>query len=276
GFYSPEVLVGDARRHGVPIVRPAINHSRWRCTVEAGAVRLGFAYVAGLGPQAGQAIEAEREQHGPFRSLFDFVERTQLSREAIENLIAGGAFDSFGLARRELLWQLGLIYRPAGRQAAQRQAALPLPTEQDMVRLPALSAWQRTVADYAILRLSPDSHPMAFLRRRLGRGVTPVEQLADVADGAGVRVAGLVVSRQRPPTASGFLFVTLEDETGLANVIIRPLIYQRYRTIARTEPVIVVYGRLQRRDGVTNVVASLLRPLRLPRDLTTPEAHHFR
>jgi error-prone DNA polymerase len=155
---------------------------------------------------------------------------------------------------------------------------LPLPTEQDMVPLPPLSAWQRTIDDYAILQLSPDGHPMAFLRQRLTGGrppIIPIKALAETADETRVRIAGLVVCRQRPQTASGFLFMVLEDETELANVVVRPWVYERYRALARTQPCIIVEGLLQRRDGVTNVIAIKLRPLELPGELPAPEGHNF-
>ena len=163
GFYGPHVLVNDGRRHGVEVLPPDINRSGADCTIEPDgahvgaqqaaplpdvgfAVRIGLRYVAGLSEATAKEVEEERERNGEFRSLFDFLERTRLKREPIEKLIACGAFDSFGLARRELLWQLGLLYRSDGRNAVERQLALPMPTEQDMpygpsgvVELPAIS-----------------------------------------------------------------------------------------------------------------------------------------
>jgi error-prone DNA polymerase len=154
-------------------------------------VRIGLRYVAGLSEATAREVEEERKRNGEFRSLFDFLERTRLKREAIENLIACGAFDGFGLERRELLWQLGLLYRSDGRNAVERQLALPLPTEQDMVELPAMTDWGRMAADYAVLGLSPNRHPMAFLRRQLNEGVVPSSMLESLADGTPVEVAGL-------------------------------------------------------------------------------------
>jgi len=239
-----------------------------------GVVRVGLRYVAGLSEATAREVEAERERNGPYRSLFDFLERTRLKREAIENLIACGAFDGFGLERRELLWQLGLLYRSDGRNAIERQLALPLATEQDMVELSAMTDWDRMAADYAVLGLSPGHHPIAFLRPQLQEGVVPSRMLDSLADGTPVEVAGLVVCRQRPGTAKGFVFLVLEDEFGLVNVIVKPDLYQRQRSLVRTEPFVIVRGELQRRDGTVNLLAESFRTLRLGAGVT-PAAHNF-
>jgi len=246
-------------------------------------VRIGLRYVAGLSEATAKEVEEERERGGEFRSLFDFLERTRLKREPIEKLIACGAFDGFGpstalragLERRELLWQLGLLYRSDGRNTVERQLALPLPTEQDMiVELPAMTDWDRMAADYAVLGLSPGSHPLTFLRPQLHEGVIPSRMLESLADGASVEVAGLVVCRQRPGTAKGFVFLVLEDEFGLVNVIVKPGLYQRQRSLVRTEPFVIVRGELQRRDGTVNLVAESFRTLRLAAGVA-PAAHNF-
>jgi error-prone DNA polymerase len=193
----------------------------------------------------------------------------------MENLIACGAFDGWGLERRELLWQLGLIYRSDGRNAVERQLALPLPTEQDMVvGLPAMTDWDRMTADYAVLGLSPGHHPLAMLRPQLHEGIVPSRMLESLADGTAVEVAGLVVCRQRPGTAKGFVFLVLEDESGMVNVIVKPDLYQRQRSLVRTEPFVIVRGELQRRDGTVNLVAESFRTLRLGAAVA-PEAHNF-
>jgi error-prone DNA polymerase len=314
GFYGPHVLVNDGKRHGVEVLPPNINSSGADCTLEpvsgdAGehaafiegaassaptgdgaqqaaplpdvgfAVRIGLRYVAGLSEATAKEVEEERERRGEFRSLFDFLERTRLKREPIENLIACGAFDSFGLERRELLWQLGLLYRSDGRNAVERQLALPLPTEQDMpgragFALPAMTDWDRMAADYAVLGLSPGSHPMAFLRSQFHEGVVPSRMLESLADGAAVEVAGLVVCRQRPGTAKGFVFLVVEDEFGLVNVIVKPDLYQRQRSLVRTEPFVMVRGELQKRDGTVNLLAESFSAPRLAAGVA-PAAHNF-
>jgi error-prone DNA polymerase len=231
--------------------------------------------VEGVGEKSGNAVEDARDRGGPFRSLRDFCWRTGLRREAGENLIRAGAFDAFGLNRRELLWQLGLVYQPDGRNSAERQMPLPLPTEQDEVPLRDLTRWERLVADYETLGFSTHDHPMAVIRNVLGEGIVSTAHLETLPDGIEVQLAGMVVCRQQPCTAKGFVFLVLEDESGLANVVVKPAVYLRCRALVRTEPFVIVSGRLQRRDGVTNVIATSFRPLRVPRELVAPEAHNF-
>ena len=274
GFYGPHVLVNDGKRHGVEVLPPEINRSGANCTVEGDAVRVGLRYVRGLSEATAREVEEERRRNGPHRSLFDFLERTRLKREVIENLVACGAFDDFGLERRELLWQLGLIYRSDGRNAAERQLALPLPTEQDMVALTPMTDWDRMAADYAVLGLSPTYHPMALLRPRLHEGIVTSRMLESLPDGTPVAVAGLVVCRQRPGTAKGFVFLVLEDEVGLVNVVVKPHLHERQRSLVRTEPFVIVHGELQRRDGTVNVIAESFTPLGAD-GASAPEAHNF-
>jgi len=238
------------------------------------AVRIGLRYVRGLSEKKGaKEIEDERRRNGDFRSLFDFIERTRVKREVIENLIACGAFDSFGLERRELIWQLGLIYRSEGRNTEQRQLALALPTEQDMVHLQPMSDWDKMRADYIILGMSPNVHPMSFLRPRLHEGIASTAMVASIDDGKPIEVAGLVVCRQRPQTAKGFIFMVLEDEFGLVNVIVKPDVYETHRTLVRGEPFVIVRGAFQRRDGITNLMAESFVPLTAGG--LSPAAHNF-
>jgi error-prone DNA polymerase len=240
------------------------------------AVRIGLRYVRGLSLEKGaREIEDERRRNGPYRSLFDFIQRTKLKREQTENLIAAGAFDCFGLERRQLLWQLGLIYRSEGRNdTAQRQLALPLPTEQDMVPLPPMTEWERMKTDYLVLGLSPGPHPMAFLRPGLNEAMVTSRMLDAVPDGAPVEIAGLVVCRQRPGTAGGFVFLVLEDEFGLVNVIVKPDLYERQRPVVRGQPFVIIRGELQRRDGLTNLIAESFTPMSVDPKLE-PASHNF-
>jgi error-prone DNA polymerase len=271
GFYSPEVIIGDARRHGVRVLPVDINSSRWRCTVEDGAIRVGFRYVKSVGEAGGKTVEAARDDNGPFRSIRDFCWRTRLRREGVENLIRAGAFGSLGLNRRELLWQLGLVWQPSG-----AQMPLALPTKQDEVSLQDFDRWEQLVADYDVVGFSMDDHPMRVIRSTLDQGVSSTVNLDTIMDGANVRVAGLVVCRQRPTTASGYLFLVLEDEYGLINVIVRPKVYERYRAVARTVAFLIISGQLQRHEGVTNVIATSLIPLHVDHGFLAPQAHSFR
>jgi error-prone DNA polymerase len=238
------------------------------------AVRIGLRYVRGLSRETALPVEAERRKNGGFRSLFDFLERTHVKREAVENLIACGTFDGFGLERRELLWQLGLIYRSEGRNAEQRQLALALPTGQDMVPLRPMTDWDRMAADYSTLGMSPAYHPMSFLRSSLHEAIVPTRMLGSLPHGAPVELAGMVVVRQQPGSAKGFVFLLIEDEFGLANVIVGPNLYEAQRSLVRSAPFVIVHGTLELRDGTTNIAAKHFTELAVPRGLA-PEAHNF-
>ena len=285
GFYPPHVLTNDAKRHHIELRRPDINVSAAACTVEEpdtsrgegrGAVRVGLGYVHGVGEAGGRRAEQERAAAGPFASLFDFVQRTGLSREATANLISIGAFDGFGLNRRELIWQLGLfsggLQRAALRRPRERQLRLPLPTEQDQVALAGFTGYQRMVADYELLSLSPDSHPMQFLRPSLGEGVASSRHLRSMPGGETVEVAGLVVCRQRPLTARGIVFLLLEDEFGLMNVLVSRELDERFRDDVRTAPFVRVRGVLETRAGEQRtLIASFVHEVVPAEAFRTPE-----
>jgi error-prone DNA polymerase len=310
GFYPPHVLTKDAQRHGVAVRRPDINRSRAHCTVEgiadegiagedprapiegvheayvglvedevageAGAVRVGLGYVQGVGEAGAQRIEAERDRVGAYRSLFDFVQRTGLGREATTNLIRIGAFDSFGLNRRELIWQLGLFaggFQQADlRRPRNRQLRLDLPTAQDEVALADFTAYQRMAADYALLRLSPDSHPMQFLRHRLGEGVVSSRHIREMPGGRHVETAGLVVCRQRPLTARGIIFLLLEDEFGMLNVLVSRELSEASRDVVRGASFVRVRGELETRAGEQRTLVATSVETLLPAEaLAMPE-----
>jgi error-prone DNA polymerase len=283
GFYQPSVLTGDARRHGIVVLPPDINRSRVRSTVESDtAFRLGFSSVREVSVASAETIVAE-QQREPFRSLFDFVQRTGLHRTGIENLILAGAFEELGLDRRELLWQLGLFVGVAGQRrgraeseaARGRQLALPLPVEGDMAPLPPMSDWERLVADHHAMDFSPTMHPMGLLRQWLGERVHTSLHMEHLLDGTEVQVAGLVVCRQRPHTAKGVLFLLLEDEFGMTNVVVHRRLYERQRLLVRSEPFVIVDGTLQRRGATVNVLARSFKLIRPPRDLVAPTSRNF-
>ena len=271
GFYPPHVLTNDAKRHGIAVLRPEINTSRTGCSVEPpdpdhlGAVRIGLGYVQQVGEAGALAIERARAT-GPFTSLFDFVQRTGLARRATQSLIQIGAFDAFGLNRRELIWQLGLLgeglERSALRIPQERQLRLALATQQDEVALPDFSPYQRMAADYELLHLSPDSHPMQFLRPQLGEGVVSSNHLRSLSANAQVTIAGLVVCRQRPLTAKGIVFLLLEDEFGMVNVMVNRELDEKYLPIVRASMFVAVDGILEERAGEQRtIVATSLREL---------------
>lgn len=201
-----------------------------------------------------------------FRSLFDFTQRTGLPRRATLALIQVRAFDELGLNRRELLWQLGLfcdgMQRSVLRLPAERQLKLSLATEQDEVALVDFDAYQRMAIDYSLLRLSPDSHPMQFLRPALGEGVLLSHHLQQLGGGKTVEVAGLVVCRQQPMTVRGTVFLLLEDEFGMMNVLVSRELAERQRDVVRLASLVVAKGVLETRAGEQRtLVATSLREL---------------
>jgi error-prone DNA polymerase len=260
GFYPPEVLIGDARRHGVPILPPDVNHSQAACALEGQgsslAVRLGLGYVHGLG-EVWQARVVQRRGDRPFQSLGDFCQRVRLPRPVTENLIRAGALDGLGGARRALLWELGGLAYP--------EEGLDVEVPVEPAALPALSAGERMGWEYELLGLAPEDHVMSLYREALeARGVLSSQALAEGRDGQTVRVAGRVVVRQRPPSARGVLFITLEDETGLANLVVRPGVYERYREALRTATLLLAEGRLQREGEAFSVLVQSAVKLRWP------------
>jgi error-prone DNA polymerase len=282
GFYPPHLLINDAKRNKereVHVKSPDINTSGLKCTViNAGnrLVQIGLAFIKGLGEEGAKSVIAEREANGPFRSLADFVRRMPLRPDAIENMISVGTFDSFGLGRRELLWQVGLFIQPRrfGQERVTKtrarkpnrvsgmQPALPLPIEQDAVELVPTSVWERVAADYRVLGMSPLYHPLGLLRTKLPAGIATTKDIETMKDGAHVRIAGLVVCRQRPQTAKGVQFLLIEDEMGTANIIVYANLYERQRNIVRSEHFILIDGIIKREDRNLNIVATNIGELR--------------
>jgi error-prone DNA polymerase len=263
GFYPPEVIVDDARRHGVAVLAPDVNRSRVECSLEGSgdsspAVRLGPRYVHGLG-EAWPARVVERRGEHPYRDLADFCRRARLPRPVVENLIRAGAADSLSErrssgGRRDLLWQLG--------ELAYSEEGLDLESPLEAVALPHLSPAERMGWEYELLGLAPGEHVMALYREALhARGILSSREFVERENGEAARIAGLVVVIQRPPSARGFAFATIEDEVTLMNVILRSRVYTRYRATLRTAPLLVIEGVVQRQDGVVNLLADRVAPL---------------
>jgi error-prone DNA polymerase len=254
GFYNLETLKEDARRHGIRILNPDINKSREECTVEGDSLRLGLLNVADIGPAAANQIVQERDGHGPYRSLADFMERSGLTQESLHNLSDAGALDSFRRDRRGARWEIGLRYRPVN-----QQLALALPIEQDMTKLPSLTDWEVMQGEYRSMGLFPQGHVMAYLRPSLPSKVLASSETLHVEDGVEVTVAGLVIRRQRPLAKA--VFITLEDEHGHIPLIVWPKVYQRYKDQLR-EPFLLVKGVVSRREGTMNIVVDQVEALR--------------
>ena len=249
GFYPAHVVVSEARRCGVEVRPVDVETSDLRATVEDQALRLGLAVVNGLGETGGQSV-VEARSFGPFRSLVDFCRRTKLGRKAIEPLIWAGAFDTWGVPRRQLLWELKMAL-----EAAQGPPELPIPTSEGHPRFAFLSPRGRLWTEVAHTGMSAGEHLTSLVSDNLRAvGVTPSRELPGLEDGRWVQVGGMIVSRQRPPTAKGVAFLALEDEDGLINIVVRPEVYEESRA-ALHSPFVIVKGQLQRRSKAISVLA---------------------
>ncbi len=260
GFYSPQSLVADARRHGVVVHRPDVNASLAHATLaEAGTqVRLGLSAVRGIGTDLAERLVADREAHGPFASMLDLTARVKLSVPQAEALATAGAFAGFGVSRREALWT-------AGAAAGQRPDRLPgVGVATHTPVLPGMSEIELSAADVWATGVSCDSFPTQFLRADLDAlGVIPAVRLTTVPDGTRVLVAGAVTHRQRPSTARGVTFVNIEDETGMVNVLCTPGVWTRHRRLAQTATALLIRGRVQNASGAITVLADRLGALEL-------------
>ncbi|GAA4620409.1 error-prone DNA polymerase [Saccharopolyspora hordei] len=275
GFYSPQSLVADARRHGVRVHGPDINASRVEADLEPDAdsegrqaVRLGLASVRGLGGGTAEKLVAERAAHGPYTGMADVARRVTLTAAQMEALATAGAFGCFGLSRREALWN-------AAAAAGDRPDRLPGTTAPAVApALPGMDDVDRAVADVWATGVSPDSFPLQFVRSTLDRiGAVPVDRLSEVEHGSRVLVGGAVTHRQRPGTAGGITFLNLEDETGMVNVVCSPGLWARYRKVGRTSAALLVRGIVERAEGVINLKADRLQKLEIRIPSTSRDFH---
>jgi error-prone DNA polymerase len=267
GFYAPAQIVRDAREHGVPTRSPDVNFSKWDCTLEldeagegAYALRLGLRQIKGFKAEDGEWVEAAR--NNGYADPAAIWRRAGLNGAALEKLARAYAFASMGLSRREALW--------AARRFIAANAlgnAKPLPLFEAAgddgwgldtpVTLPDMTPGEAVMADYASIRMSLRAHPMALLRERFN-DATLAEALVETDNDAWVTVVGLVLSRQRPGTAKGVIFATLEDETGVANVIVWPKTFEKFRRVVLTSRLLKATGQLQREGIVTHLIAERL------------------
>ncbi len=281
GFYAPDSLVHEAEHRGIEVLGLDVNASQAQCTVEACTgresqelgVRLGLGYIKDVVAEEVRELVTERGRNGPFRSLGDLAARIGAGLRTLEQLAWSGACDSLlgGADRRSALWGLGIA--AAGFRAGEgTQLALPMELPA-APRLRSLDRWQRLIADYATSGVTVGDHAMAVLRRRLvvgaddgapgaGRLVLATSaQLDRLPRGCEVAVGGLVIARQRPGTAKGTMFLLFEDEWGTINLIVPRAVYERHRQLARAEPLLLARGRLERAEGVLNVIVAELAPL---------------
>ncbi len=265
GFYAPAQIVRDAQQHGVEVRPVDVNHSAWDCTIEidpdrAPALRLGMRLVRGLSQKDAELVASAAAAHGPFRSIAGLYRASGVRASALRRLASADGFGSMGLTRQAALWHVRAL----------RDETLPMfegvdaPAEPPP-RLPAVSAPRRVIQDYGSIGLSLKAHPMTFLREMLDkRRVLRNQTLADeraCPHGLKASVAGLVLVRQRPGTASGLIFMTIEDETGTANLIIRPHIFERYRRAARHGVAVIARGTVERQGKVVHIVVTAIESL---------------
>jgi len=293
GFYAPAQIVRDARDHGVDVRPVDVNRSAWDCTLEDGArdgtgaaLRLGFRQVKGLdGTAAARIIAHRRNRDGRgYATPEALMARAGLGRAALETLAHADTMGSMGLGRRQALWAVRGL----------RDEPLPLfaplftdPPESENEKgenetgaapLPPISEGENIIADYATTRLSLRRHPLALLRQHLEpRRILPAGRLSETPHGTRISVAGLVIGRQRPGTAKGIIFVTLEDETGIANLIVRPHVFARFRRAVLGATLLAAHGRLERRGRVIHVLAERARDFSaLLQGLARPGPQHQR
>ena len=255
GFYAPATIVEDAKRHQVVVLPIDVQASDWPCTLEscgesAGglAVRMGFRYVKGLGEGEWQRL-AEARRAAQFSSLEDFVRRVGLDEDVLSALAEAGTFESLNIDRRSALWD-------ARRFVRARKDSLGFPGREMPPAFTSLNAFEEVSWDYRTTAHSPRRHPLEPLRRILAdQGLPDARTVAKMSNGEKIHYAGLVICRQRPGTAGGVVFMTLEDETGFVNVVVWENVFQRYALLAKTVSFLGITGKLQVEDGVVHLVA---------------------
>ncbi|HET9451458.1 MAG TPA: error-prone DNA polymerase, partial [Aggregicoccus sp.] len=258
GFYAPHTLVSDAQRHGVRVRGVDVNASAWDCTLEEGGVlRLGLRLVKGLREATGRTLERVRARSGPYSSIGELARRARVPRHELTRLALAGALRSLSGGRREALWEIQALG-----PLEEDDLFFGLPMDGTQVALPQMGVAERVSTDYDTVGLSLEAHPLALLRPMLKRrGAVTAEGLARVSGGRRVAVGGMLICRQKPPTAKGFCFLSLEDETGIANLVVPPDLYERFRKDIHGTLFLVGEGLLERTGKVTNVKVQHLEPI---------------
>jgi error-prone DNA polymerase len=277
GFYPPDSLVHEAQRVGVEVRAPCVVASHVESRVEGSAVRLGLRCVNGCKEDEVRALVAEREHSGGWRSLGDLAARSGAFADTLGKLAWAGACDVLADGppagrRRQALWQLGVAV-PGTPVPEGTQLALPLEPHAGP-ELRSLSAWERMLADYGSTGVTLREHPMELMRPDLPADLSTSTELDHGRHGRRVRVAGLVIARQRPATAKGVTFMLLEDEHGTINLIVSPPVHERFRLAVRAEPLVLAYGRLEQREGTANVLVDRIERLERP-DMPAAKVKHI-
>lgn len=264
GFYAPAQIVRDARNHGVDVRPVDVNYSKWDNTLETAAadnrwphaLRLGMRQVKGLKEEAANTLVASRIR--PFTDVGELHDRTHLPVSKLEKLAEADAFRSCGLDRRQALWQVRSLSDVPDLPLFRHTQTSETPEEAE-VALPDMPLGEHVVNDYQTLRLSLKAHPLSFLRERLSaKNLLTCTQLESRQNGDTLQLAGLVLVRQRPGSAKGVIFLTIEDETGTANIVVWQKIFERNRAAVMGSRLLLIKGHLQREDGVTHIVADQL------------------
>jgi error-prone DNA polymerase len=283
GFYPPDALIQEARRRNIAIAPPDANHSRVPCHVETACrraekstggrhigpstgglvVRVGLGYVKGVRREEMEALVGERERGGAYTGVADLASRSGAGTASLERLAWAGALDGVptgnGAERREALWAVGVTASGSGGRG-RTQLALPLQLSESPP-LDPLGDWGKLIADYRSTGIAFGKHPLELMRPDIDPALLPSTELERAADGGMVEVAGMVVARQRPGTAKGIVFMTLEDEHGIINVIVPKRVYERHRATVRAAVMVRARGQLERREGVVNVLVESVEPL---------------
>jgi len=255
GFYHPASLVKDAQRHGVVMHPIDVNHSGWMCRWENGGVRLGLRYIKGFRSVNGQKIEEEVRRSGAFTSIDDLASRCSLRKDQFDKLAYSGALASLGLSRRAAVWQASRVARPAGPLFEEIDATSESPLEE-------MTSLGETIADYESSDLTAGPHLLQHYRTSLiADGIVSANELRHLPNGKRVATAGAVVVRQRPGTAKGFVFLTLEDETGMSQAIVSPTLFREQRSLIIGSSGLIVEGILQNGEGQPSVKAERFFPL---------------
>ena len=269
GFYPMETLKQDARRFGVPFLNPCVNRSEEKCIPQGESVLLGLRFIKDVGDAGADRILRERERGGAYADAGDLVRRTGLKPQAVESLVMAGTFDTITPHRRQALWKAGLHPRPS----RNGQAVLPASMDASVPPLTDFTDAEKMAAEYAVMGIYPRGHLMQFVRPTLASEVLTCAEVDRLDDGAPVLVAGWPVARQHPKGRDGTIFVTIEDETGDAQVILWPHIYKQFRRELGSQ-VVLIAGEVSRWDGTSNTIVSEVRALRS--GVRMPEAHNWR
>ena len=276
GFYPVETLKEDARRSGAPLLNPCVNRSQIRCAPEDGpehgAARLGLGMIKDIGPASAKLIVEERERSGSYADAGDLVRRTGLKPQSVRSLVEAGALDALTPNRREALWEAGLAIRPG--RSGQRAFPVAGPAANAVAppKLDDFTDFEKMTGEYRVLGIYPRGHVMQFIRPRLDAGVLTAADVYHAEDGQRIRVAGWPIARQHPQGAGGMVFVTIEDETGDVQAIVRPQVFTKGRR-ALSNSLIIIHGRIDRWDGTTNIAAERIEAVGA--DIRLPSAHDW-